>query len=128
MATWSDVQDHMRSTYRLLSDEPQALAMSWKYEDGRTQRIIVRRFIANGHDMVELKSPFAKLGGPDPLELLRENGRLPFGAVALAGEVFLVVHNADLTDLDIPRFDKLLQRVAQLADRLEDKYAKQDAF
>jgi hypothetical protein len=128
MATWSDVQDHMRSSYRLQSDEPQALAMTWSYEDGRTQRIMVRRCVADGYDMVEFKSPFARLGRAEPLELLRENVRLPFGAVALSGDVFLVVHNADLADLDVPRFDRLLQQVARLADRLEHKYGRQDEF
>jgi hypothetical protein len=118
----------MRDTYRLKSDEPHAMAMTWSYNDGRTQRIVVRRFTSGSLDMVEFKSPFARLGGPDPVELLRENARLPFGAVALAGDVFLVVHNAVIQDLDISTFDALLSRVARLADRLEDKHASQDEF
>lgn len=130
MASWTDIQDHMRSTYRLYGDEPQVLSMSWSYDDGRTQRIVVRRFESSGRDMVELKSPFANHGdeGPDPVELLRENSRLPFGAVALAGDVFLVVHNADLGSMSLDQFDFLLRRVARLADKLEDKHAQRDHF
>ncbi|MCB9663111.1 MAG: hypothetical protein H6732_03290 [Alphaproteobacteria bacterium] len=129
MASWNDVQAHMRSTYRLQLDEADAMSMAWAYEDGRTQKIVVRRFKSGTHDMVEFKSPFAKIGGPDPLELLRENARLPFGAVALSGETFLVVHNADLGGIDLPAFDALLAKVAGLADRLEAKHASMtDAF
>jgi hypothetical protein len=128
MATWSEVQAHMRGTYRLTSDEPNAMAMTWSYTDGRTQRIVVRRFINASLDMVEFKSPFARLGGPDPVELLRENARIPFGAVALSGDVFTVVHNAVVTDLNIDSFDALLSRVARLADRLEAKHVRADEF
>ncbi len=123
MATWSDALDHLRSTYRLQRDEPSSVAMTWAWDDGRTQQIIVRRFQINDvEDMVEFKSPFAKLGGPDPIELLRENARLPFGAVALSGEHFLVVHNAKLATISLTEFDALLHQVAALADRMESKH------
>jgi hypothetical protein len=128
MATWSSVQEHMRDSYRLKADEPRVMSMSLKYDGGRTQRVVVRSYESDEQDMVEIKSPFAMLGGADPLELLRENGRLPLGAVALAGEVFVLVHNVALADLDVMVFDLLLKRVAWLADRLEAKHAKQDAF
>ena len=92
MAAWSDIQRHMRSTYKLQHDEPNAFHMTWAYDDGRTQRIAVRRYLMADTEMLEFKSPFAEVGTADPMELLRENARLPFGAVALAGDVFLVVH------------------------------------
>ncbi|MCB9679872.1 MAG: hypothetical protein H6733_00245 [Alphaproteobacteria bacterium] len=129
MASWSDIQAHMRSTYRLQMDEPQALSMAWAYDDGRTQKIVVRRYDDGECPMVEFKSPFARLDGPDPIVLLRENIRLPIGAVALSGEVYIVVHNACLEELTLDAFEKLLSKVAGLADRLESKYASaQDAF
>lgn len=128
MATWSDIQRHMRDAYRLQSDEPQVLSMVWSYDDGRSQRIIVRRFEAAGRDMVEFKSPFAKLGSVDPLDMLRENARLPFGAVALSGEILLVVHNQDIGALEVAQFDFLLSKVAGIADKLETRYAAEDVF
>ncbi len=128
MATWSEIQTHLRSTYRLSADEPHAAAMAWAYGDGRTQRIVARRFVHDDVEMVELKSPFARVGGPDALELLRENCRLPVGAVALSGEVFLLVHNAALAGLDTAGFDALLAQIAALADRLERKHGGGDQF
>ncbi len=62
------------------------------------------------------------------LELLRENCRLPVGAVALSGEVFLLVHNAALAGLDTAGFDALLAQIAALADRLERKHGGGDQF
>ncbi|HMV67366.1 MAG TPA: hypothetical protein PKA64_10980 [Myxococcota bacterium] len=128
MATWTEIQAHMRGRYRLHADDPEVLAMSWTYDDGRSQRIVVRRYEHLGHEMVELKSPFADFGGPDPIELLRENARLAFGAVALSGDVYIVVHNADARLLTVEAFDDLLARVARLADRLESRYGQSDRF
>lgn len=129
MATWSDALDHLRTTYRLQRDEPSSVAMTWAWEDGRTQQIVVRRFQVNDtEDMVEFKSPFAKLGGPDPVTMLRENARLPFGAVALSGEHYLVVHNERLSRISLTDFDELLHQVAALADRLESRHAKDDHY
>lgn len=124
MASWKDVQAHMRNTYKLQQDEPHRLAMAWSYEDGRTQKVVVRRFEQGDVEMVEIKSPFARLGGPDPVELLRENARLPYGAVALVGDVFVVVHNLELGALDDDAFDAWLTRIAGLADQLEQKHAE----
>jgi hypothetical protein len=128
MATWGEVQEHMRTRFRLLKDEPEVIAMAWQYDDGRSQRVIVRRFFWNDVEMVEFKSPFGELGGVDPVELLRENARMAFGFVALSGEVFLVVHNVELVGLDLGRFDQLLSAVARVADQLERQHVEQDRF
>lgn len=128
MATWSDAQEHLRNSYRLQRDEPSSVAMTWSWDDGRTQQIIVRRFHNHDVEMVEFKSPFAKLGGPEPVELLRENARLPLGAVALSGEHYIVVHNTELSRISLQDFDTLLHQVAALADRLETKHATGDAY
>ena len=51
MTTWSDVQKHMRENYKLQDDHPDMLSMVWSYDDGRSQKIIVRRFDAAGRSM-----------------------------------------------------------------------------
>lgn len=128
MATWNEVQAHMRRTYRLHHDEPNAMAMTWAYTDGRTQRIVVRRYESGDVEMVELKSPFAEYGGPDPVELLRENTRLPIGAVGLASDTYILVHNTSLGPLSTGELDDLLARVARHADKLESRYGAKDQF
>ena len=128
MTTWSELQAHMRRTYKLQTDEGDAMSMTWSYTDGRVQRVVVRRYEAGDLEMVELKSPFAELGGPDPLELLRENARLPVGAAGLSGDVYLLIHNVTLADLTTARLDDLLARVARYADRLVSRFGNKDVF
>ena len=85
MTTWSDIQTHMRERFTLEDDTDDMLSMVWSYDDGRTQKIIVRRFRAFDRDMVEFKSPFARATDVDPEQVLRENAALPLATVALSG-------------------------------------------
>jgi hypothetical protein len=128
MSQWSDIQKHVRGNYPLQDDEPDMMSMVWSYDDGRHQKIVVRRYASAGRDHVEFKSPFAREGQVDHAVLLRDNAKLPLGAVALSGEVFLVIHNALVHTLGTDDVDYLLQRIADIADSLEEKYGKGDAF
>lgn len=126
--TWTDVQKHMRSKYRLQDDQPDMMSMVWSYDDGRMQKIIVRKYKAAGREMVEFKSPFARVGEVEPTQMLEDNSKLPLATVALSGEVFLVIYNALLAHLDFEDLDFILSRVAAVADTLEMKYVRKDAF
>lgn len=128
MTTWSDVQKHMRSKYKLQDDQPDMMSMVWLYDDGRSQKIIVRRFSAAGREMVEFKSAFARKGDVDAETMLADNSKLPLATIAMSGEVFLVVYNALLDNLSLDDFDFCLSRVAAVADTLEEKYVRQDKF
>ncbi len=128
MTTWSDVQKHMREHYDLLDDKPDMMSMVWAYDDGRSQKIIVRRFDAAGREMVEFKSAFARRDDVGPEEMLQRNSTLPLATVALANDVYLVVYNALLTHMHLDDFDFCLSRVAAVADTLEEQYARRDAF
>ena len=128
MATWNDIQKHMRGRYKLADDQPDMMSMVWTYEEGRHQKIIVRRFEAAGQDMVEFKSAFARKGQVEPEVLLRDNAQLPLATAALSGDVYLVVYNALIRTLDDASFEFILARVAAVADTLEEKYGSSDAF
>lgn len=126
--TWPDIQKHMRENYQLADDTPDMMSMVWTYDDGRSQKIIVRRYKAFERDMLEFKSPFGRSGDIEPEVLLRDNSKLPLATVALSGDVYLVVYNALVDGLPVADFDFMLSRVADVADTLEEKYAKNDAF
>ena len=126
--TWSQVQKHMRATYKLADDTPDMISMVWTYEEGRTQKILVRRYKAAEREMVEFKSAFARREDVEPEALLRDNASLPLATTALSGDVYLVVYNALLTGLSDDVVDFLLSRVAAVADRLEEKHAGADRF
>ncbi len=128
MATWTELREHMRVTYRLADDELDMLSMVWRYEDGRSQKIIIRRYEAFERTLVELKSAFARRKDVDPEVLLRKNAELPLATIALSGDVYIVVYNALLEHLDFGDLDLYLSRVAAVADTLEETYASKDVF
>ena len=128
MATWNELREHMRGTYRLADDEAEMLSMVWKYDDGRSQKIIVRRYEAFERVLVEVKSAFARSGDADPAALLRKNAELPLATIAQTGDVYIVVYNLLLDHLDFEDFDLYLSRVAAVADTLEETYASKDVF
>ena len=128
MTSWSDVQKHMRAKYKLQDDQPDMMSMVWSYDDGRSQKIIVRRFEAAEREMVEFKSAFARKDDVDAETMLADNSKLPLATVALSGDVYLAVYNALLDHLDLGDFDFCLSRVAAVADTLEEKYGRQEQF
>jgi len=128
MPSWDEIQDHMRGNYHLEDDAPDFVSMVWTYEDGRSQKIVVRQYVAYDRELVEFKSAFARLGDVEPAEMLRKNNELPFATIALAGNVYVVVYNALLENLHVDDFDFALSRVAAVADTLEEKYVIDDEF
>ena len=128
MPTWNELREHVRKTYRLDDDEADMVSMVWGYDDGRSQKIILRRYEAFDRSLVELKSAFARRKDAEPEVLLRKNAELPLATVALAGDVYMVVYNLLLDHLDFDDLDLYLSRVAAVADTLEETYAKRDVF
>lgn len=126
--SWPDIQKHMRESYKLADDTPDMMSMVWTYDDGRSQKIVIRRYKAFERDMLEFKSPFARKGDIEPETLLADNSQLPLATIALSGDVYLVVYNALVEGLSMDHFDFVLSRVADVADTLEEKYASKDDF
>ncbi len=128
MTTWTEVQQHMRGKYRLQDDSADMMSMVWSYDEGRSQKVIVRHYKAAGREMIEFKSAFARKGDVAPEALLEDNAKLPLATIALSGEVYLAVYNALLEHLHLDDFDFCLSRVAAVADTLEERYVRKDAF
>jgi len=125
---WTTLQEYMRSKYELEEDQPQMMSMVWSYEDGRSQKIVIRKYKAFNAELIELKSPFARVGDVDALEMVKKNSELPLATVALSGDVFIVVYNMLMAQLSEHNFELAVSRVAAVADALEEKYAKRDEF
>ena len=128
MPSWAETQKFVREKYRLQDDQPDMISMVWLYDDGRKQKIVVRRYKAAGRELLEFKSAFARQGDVDPVVMLRDNSKLPLATVALSGDVYLVVYNALLENLHFDDLDFILSRVAAVADTLEEKYVRRDDF
>ncbi|MFT7518728.1 MAG: hypothetical protein ACI9MC_000860 [Kiritimatiellia bacterium] len=128
MPNWTQLQEYVRKKYTLESDKQSMMSMVWVYDDGRHQRIVVRRYKAFGRDMIEFKSPFAHTSDATPEQLLRKNAELPLATIALSGDVYLAVYNMLLEHMDLSDFDLVVSRVAHVADKLEAEYAHRDDF
>jgi len=128
MPTWTELQDYTRRKYTLEDDQPAMMSMTWTYDDGRHQKIVIRRYEAFGRQMIEFKSPFARIQHVSPDELLRRNSELPLATIAQSGEVYLAVYNMLLEHLHLDDFDLVVSRVASVADSLEAEYSKADNF
>lgn len=128
MQTWTEIQDHFRKKYSLERDTPDMLSMVWMYEDGRSQKVILRRYSSFGNEMLEVKSPFAHRDEIDPEVLMRKNSELPLATTALAGDVYLVVYNMVLMGSVTEVLEMVVSRIAAIADALESEFSTADRF
>lgn len=128
MLSWTQLQEYTRKKYTLEDDQPSMMSMTWVYEDGRKQKIVIRKFEAFGREMIEFKSPFARADEVEPVAMLRKNSELPLATIALSGDVYLAVYNLLLEHLHLDDFDLVVSRVAAVADTLEETYVRRDAF
>ncbi|MBT3219528.1 MAG: hypothetical protein HN348_10585 [Proteobacteria bacterium] len=124
MATWKEVQERIRRDYALDVDSQDEFALTLERRGAaktREQRAMVRRYVAWGREMLEIRSAFAELGNLDPVTLLQESLKLPVGSIALHGRYLVVVTKVPLTDVSVDGIVFLLTRVAMLADVLEER-------
>lgn len=131
MAIWEDVQARLRRDYKLDVDDLDEIALTLERRESgvvRQQRVMVRRYIAWGRQMIELRSAFGELADSDPVSLLVENLNLPLGSIALHGRYLVLVDKACLDDLGVEGVMFLLTRVSLLADVLEQRLGRVDRF
>lgn len=123
MATWAEVQEAVRARFQLDADEPDEFALTLPRQSAgaREQRVMVRRYVGWDREMIELRSAFGELGEVDLEAALREVLQLPIGGVALHGRFLVVVHRASLRELTLDTLLFLVERVALVADLLEEE-------
>lgn len=124
MASWSEVQERLRTTHDLDVDDADEVALTLERVEGgkkRGQRVMIRRYTAWGREMIELRSAFGELSDYDPAALLAENLNLPLGAIAAHGKFLVLVDRACLDDLPVEGVLFLMTRLCMLADVLEGR-------
>ena len=128
LQTWTEIQNHFRAKYTLENDKPTMFSMTWMYDDGRTQKVILRKFNAFDREMLEIKSPFAEKDQIASEVLMRQNSELPLATTALSGDVYLVVYNMLIGGRTSDDLELIVGRVAAIADALEQKHVQTDQF
>lgn len=124
MATWSDVQREIRSTFVLDQDHEHEFAFTLPVRGNaaRRQRVMVRHYSALNDEMVELRSAYAKAEEVDPSEALEENLSLPLGAIAKHGRFLVLVHRVALRHTSVEGVIAAANQIAQVADWLESRH------
>lgn len=122
VAEWEAVQSSMRAMFQLDRDDPHEFALTIPRQAGsaREQRVMVRRYLAFGREMIEFRSAFGELADAVPEDLLRESLQLPLGTIALHGRFLVVVHRESLGGLSVEDVLFLLTHVSLVADELEE--------
>lgn len=129
MPTWNEIKDYARSRYRLADDQEHYFSLIFAFDDGRSQKIFVRRFEAFNMEWVEFRSAVCPGDKIPPKVALRKNEGLACGALAIDSDGdYILVYNAPLPTMDPDEFELPLHVIARTADRFENDYSGEDDF
>ena len=130
MASWADVQTHMRANYKLVADEPTWMSLDFRFPNGRLQRIILTTFEALGKHWIGFRSRICKRSQMDPEVAVLKNGNFAVGFIGLSGEgadaFYEFVYTTVLETLDPDELELPLHVVTRTADELEAELTKED--
>lgn len=129
MPSWGEIQEFVRTKYKLNHDHDESFTLVWEYEDGRTQQVGVNHFTAYEKDWVEFRSYVCKEAEMNPRVALRKNADFPVGGLALDddGDYFMV-YSACLDTMDPDEFELPLRVIAIVADKLEQEFSAKDDY
>lgn len=130
MATWDDLVAFVKSGYRVVQESRDELRILVRFEDERSQIVIVHRELLDGEsEWVQIATPIGTVHELDVLELLLEMGATTVvGGAVVMGEHVVLRHSLPLADLDAPEFTVPLELIAGSADELEERYVRGDEY
>lgn len=128
MATWTDVQKHLRKSYRLAVDEQNLIALDFETTAGRAQRILVSSFDALGKSWVLFRSRVCERSQLEPEDALRRNAGFAVGFLALAEDHYEVAYTCQLETLDLAELEVPLDALSVTADELEKELTGKDRW
>lgn len=124
MPTWGEIQEYVRSNYKLSEDEEDWFSLIWAYDNERTQKIWVRRFNAFDMEWVEFRSVICKENEMAHRVALKKNAGFAVGSIALDDDNdYVFIYSAPLPTMDPDEFELPLHVVARTADQLESEYS-----
>ena len=121
MATQAQVRQFIEYNYNYEVLESGLLKMLFSGEDGRTQLI----FVAINDLNIQISSPFAKTEDVTPKQALEANTKYSLG-MQLFGELFVVKHYVELSDIDESEIRENFNLIASVADDLEKELVGSD--
>lgn len=127
MPTWGEIQEYARSKYKLDDDEAEWFSLVFGYDDGRTQKVWIRRFDSFEKPWLEFRSVVCKESDMAHRVALKKNEKFSVGALALDEDGdYVFLYSAPLDTMDIDEFELPLHVVARTADGLEEEFSSED--
>ncbi len=128
MASWDDLMSFVRVRYEIMRQVDGDLWFNLPTTGDRTQIVAVQQVIGeDDHPWIEITSPVAKAGDIDLARALTLAGESVAGGVIISDGVVLFRHSIPLDDTAIDGFERPLQLVVKVADRLEHELTSADA-
>ena len=128
MATWSELQQYVTRNYPVQTQTDNSIVLVYNTADDRTQLVVLWRRTLMDDEWVEIESPVAKLDGIEPLEALREAGKLVCGGLIATDDMLTLRHAAPLVNLDTNELEAPLAAVTLAADLLEKALTGKDEY
>ena len=132
MATWSEVQAHVRGRYRLQSDTKQHFILAWQIEDNKplafdgdlhvtTQDIHCQPLTAGDREFLVMRAEVCSEHLMNPRAALQQSARFVAGALVLNGNHYVLRYSVPLGTMSLDDFDYLLTYLVREAAALHQK-------
>jgi hypothetical protein len=128
VATWTDVQNHLRGRYVFAEEQPNLIALDFECQGGRAQRILISAFSALNKKWLLFRSRVCERSRLDPEEALRRNSIFAVGYLALSEGFYEIVYTEQLDTLDIDELEIPLRALSDTADDLERELTGTDRW
>jgi hypothetical protein len=129
MASWDGLRNYIKAHYTVATDELDAMALDFRLDDGRTQRVIVRRLRLGNDEWAEILTPVCREDDIAPRDALRRNSSMVVGGLALGEDGTIVFrHSLPLKDLDPDEFEVPFHLAVRFGDSLERELAGVDRY
>lgn len=128
MASWAGLRSYIQSNYTIADEGPGFIALEFRIDGGRTQRVTVNLEAMGDRDWIAIQSAFGEVGQVDVAAALDLVGGRIFGAIGKIGDFYVVKHSAPLADLNDEEFEYPLHLTMSIADEIENKLGIGDRF
>jgi hypothetical protein len=128
MASWDELRNYIESNYAVVADQLDMLGLDFGLDNGRTQKVLIRRTPLDGAEWVQILTPVCEEGDIEPREALVLSGKMIVGGLVLLDETIYFRHSLPLKDLDTDEFDVPLHLAVGFGDRLEQEIVGVDRY
>jgi hypothetical protein len=139
LSSWSEVQAHLRSRYRLQQDDAQSFLLGFAFESGAApaasllpgseeplvQGIQGQPVTVDGHAFLLLRAEVCSDRAMSPTAALQHSAKLVLGALVLSGNHYVLRYSAPLSSLEAADLDYALEYLAREAATTRTRAAQQ---